>query len=119
MMCLLIDPYRKTVETIDFTGGEPDPSHPGATAAQALIDSPHCDRQIMPDGDLVAFRFDDLLTPAPTGAMVDGRLTFGYALVTAGNRRWPLRSDLEALRERIQWIASTEQARAAVKEATF
>jgi hypothetical protein len=41
-----------------------------------------------------------------------------YALVTAGNRRWPLRSDPEALGERIQWIASTEQARAAVKEAT-
>lgn len=74
MMCLLIDPYRKTVETIDFTGGEPDPSHPGATAAQTLIDSPHCDRQIMPDGDLVAFRFDDLLTPAPTGRAPCGRV---------------------------------------------
>jgi hypothetical protein len=51
--------------------------------------------------------------------MVDGRLTFGYALVTAGNRLWPLRSDPEALRKRIQWIASTEQARAAVMRATF
>lgn len=119
MMCLLVDPYRQTVETIDFTNGRPDPSHPGAAQAQALLESQHCDRQMLPDGDLVAFHLDDLLTPGPTGAMIDGRLTFGYALVTPGSHAWPLRTDADHLAERTTWISTFSEARAAVQSIHF
>jgi len=119
MICLLVDPHRQTIETIDFTQGVPDPSHPATAQAQALLGSRYVDSQMMPDGDLVAFHLDDLLTPEPTGAMIDGCLTFGYALITPGNPARPLRTDADALLERIQWIADIAQATAAVKHLHF
>lgn len=120
MYYLLIDPYREAVEAVEMLDNkQPDPSHPAAGTITRLMASQNTDSQFMPDGDLILFHFDDLLTPSPKGAMVQGCLTFGYALIVPSSFATALKSDAETLSEQVQWIATLEQATAAVKSIHF
>lgn len=119
MLLILIDPYRQAVESVEVNGREPDPAHPAAAQVKTLIECDNPDRQMLPDGDLILYHLDDLFTPGPTGAMYQGRLTFGYALIYPGSTRRPLTTSAEDVRESIQWITTFSEAREAVQSIHF
>lgn len=120
MTMLLIDPYRQTIETVPMTGPrQADPAHPAAARVNQILHAQGLDRQFLPDGDVLTYTHDEILTPTPIGAMVQDRLVYGYALVVPSGYRTTLATDAETVSEDTFWLTTPEQFNAAVRHIHF